>query len=82
MVCLPSFLFTICIEMAVQWVYASGSSWIALDRVAQMQIESLWKHSASGWVVSTWFQGAVYVDASEMVLLFGGYSYAIARRKN
>lgn len=68
--------------MSIQWVYATGSSWITLDQAAQIQIESLWKHDASNWVVSSWFQGPVYVNTSEMVLMFAGYSYAIARRKS
>jgi hypothetical protein len=67
--------------MAVQWVYANGSYWVTLDRNAQTQIETLWSRDASSWIDSTSFRGPVYVDTSEMVLMYGGLSYVIARRK-
>ncbi|GAN09434.1 hypothetical protein MAM1_0267d08961 [Mucor ambiguus] len=66
--------------MAVQWVYANGSTWVTLDLSAQYQIESLWSRDASSWINSDSFRGPVYVDTSEMVLMFGGLSYVICRR--
>jgi hypothetical protein len=68
--------------MAIQWVYATGSSWVTLDQSAQSQIETLWKRDASSWIKSSSFRGAVYVDTSEMILMSDGYSYTIARRRN
>lgn len=67
--------------MAVQWVYANGSSWITLDKYAQSQIETLWSRDASSWIDSPSFRGPVYVDTSEMVLMVDGLQYVIARRK-
>ncbi|KAI9362745.1 hypothetical protein BD770DRAFT_381687 [Pilaira anomala] len=68
--------------MAVQWVYANGSTWVTLDVNAQYQIETLWTRDASSWIDSASFRGPVYVDTSEMVLMFGGLSYTIARRND
>lgn len=68
--------------MSVQWVYATGSSWVTLDQSAQSQIETLWKRDASNWINSSSFRGPVYVDTSEMILMYAGYSYAIARRRS
>jgi hypothetical protein len=65
---------------SIQWVYANGSSWITLDPLAQRHIESLWSHNASNWIQTTSFRYPVYVDVSQMCLVMGGYSYAIARR--
>jgi hypothetical protein len=67
--------------VSVQWVYANGSSWVTLDRSAQTQIETLWSRDASNWINSSSFQGPVYVDTSEMLLMCAGLSYAIARRR-
>lgn len=68
--------------MAVQWVYATGSAWVTLDRNAQSQIETLWSRDASSWIESSSFRGPVYVDTSEMLLMSAGLSYAIARRRD
>ncbi|KAI9261867.1 hypothetical protein EDC94DRAFT_561811 [Helicostylum pulchrum] len=68
--------------MAAQWVYANGSTWVTLDRNAQFQIETLWTRDASSWIASDSFRGPVYVDTSEMVLMFAGLSYVIARRNS
>lgn len=65
----------------VQWVYANGSCWVPLDKIAQGDIEILWSRNASYWIrcPSLSMTGSVYVDISEMVMLFDGYAYAIAR---
>lgn len=67
---------------SVQWVYANGCNWIALDITAQKHIESLWSHNASSWIESRSFPTAVYVDISQMCLLCNGMSYTIARRRS
>jgi hypothetical protein len=65
--------------MAFQWVYTNGSEWVPLDMAAQHNIEALWSCNATNWINSTIFPSAVYVDISQMVLIHGNYSYAIAR---
>lgn len=63
----------------VQWVYSSGQNWVSLDRKAQSQIEKLWSMDQANWVISESFPGPVYVDTTQMLLLYEGYSYTIAR---
>lgn len=65
----------------VQWVYANGSAWVALDAAAQKHIESLWSHNTSSWIQSQLFHSPVYVDIDQMALLCNGMSYTIARRR-
>ncbi|KAI8878265.1 hypothetical protein K501DRAFT_287962 [Backusella circina FSU 941] len=66
--------------MMVDWVYASGSSWVSFDKDSQQQIETLWRNNGSTWIISPCFQGPVFVDTSEMFLMYGSFSYTIARR--
>lgn len=66
---------------SVQWVYANGSAWVALDAAAQRHIESLWSHNASSWIQSQIFHSPVYVDIGQMSLMCNGMSYTIARRR-
>ncbi|KAI8372190.1 hypothetical protein BD560DRAFT_467741 [Blakeslea trispora] len=67
--------------MAVEWVYASGSTWISFDPATQEVIESLWKHgNGATWITSSNFPGPIYVDTDQMVILYGSYSYTIARK--
>ncbi|GAA5807851.1 hypothetical protein MFLAVUS_001230 [Mucor flavus] len=64
----------------IQWVYANGSCWVALDRVAQSDIECLWSRNNSHWIrFPSVSKGAVYVDFQKMEMLCNGYSYTIAR---
>jgi hypothetical protein len=64
---------------SIQWVYANGSQWVALDRTAQLNIESLWSNNASNWINCRTFPSAVYVDISQMALIWNEMSYTIAR---
>ncbi|KAI7890170.1 uncharacterized protein EV154DRAFT_422575 [Mucor mucedo] len=65
----------------VQWVYANGSCWVALDRTAQSDIEALWSVNSSHWIrCPSVSKSAVYVDVEKMVMLCNGYQYTIARR--
>jgi hypothetical protein len=66
-------------RMAFQWVYANGSYWVPLDIRAQRNIEALWSRNAANWIYTTIFPSPVYVDISQMVLIHGDFSYAIAR---
>lgn len=66
--------------MPVEWVYASGSTWILLDPSTQMIIETLWMRDQAAWINSPSFTGPVFVDTTEMSILFGSYCYTIARR--
>ncbi|KAG1048230.1 hypothetical protein G6F55_010439 [Rhizopus delemar] len=68
--------------MPIQWIYANGSTWVSLDAATQQQIEVLWSRHGSSWIHSNSFDGPVYVDTTEMLLMAGGYSFVIARRKN
>lgn len=65
----------------VQWLYANGSCWLPLDRIAQRDIEVLWKRNASYWIrcPSLSKTDSIYVDISEMVMIYNGYAYTIAR---
>lgn len=65
--------------MPAEWVYASGSAWISFDPETQKVIESLWTRDQATWINSQSFRGPVYVDTSEMVIMYGSYSYTIAR---
>jgi hypothetical protein len=66
----------------IQRVYANGSYWVALDRTAQSDIETLWSINSSYWILCpSVFKNAVYVDVKKMVMLCNGYSYTIARRR-
>lgn len=75
------FFFINQIMAAVQWVYSSGQSWLSLDRQAQSQIEKLWSMDQANWILSDAFSGPVYVDTTQMLLMYEGYSYTIARRQ-
>lgn len=66
-------------KMASGWVYASGSAWVSFDEATQKLIETLWRSDQATWINSRSFRGPVYVDTSEMVVLYGSYSYTIAR---
>ncbi|KAI8354094.1 hypothetical protein EDC96DRAFT_446990 [Choanephora cucurbitarum] len=67
--------------MAVEWVYASGSTWISFDPATQTIIESLWQRGNSAtWITCSNFPGPVYVDTDQMVVLYGSYSYTIVRK--
>jgi hypothetical protein len=66
--------------MAVDWVYASGSSWVSFDSASQKLIETLWTRDGATWINCYSFQGPVYIDTSEMCAMYGSYSYTIARR--
>jgi hypothetical protein len=66
--------------MAVEWVYATGSAWVSFDSATQVMIETLWTREAATWINSQTFRGPVYIDTSEMVVMYGSYSYTIARR--
>ncbi|KAG2230839.1 hypothetical protein BDF21DRAFT_432161 [Thamnidium elegans] len=66
---------------SVQWVYANGSAWVALDTAAQQHIESLWCHNASSWIQCQLFHSPVYVDIDQMSLICNGMAYTIARRR-
>lgn len=66
--------------MAIEWVYASGSNWVRFDTASQQIIETLWSRDAATWFNSQSFRGPVYVDTSEMVVMYGSYAYTIARR--
>ncbi|KAI9359884.1 hypothetical protein BD770DRAFT_342577 [Pilaira anomala] len=66
-------------KMASGWVYASGSAWVSFDEATQKLIETLWRSDQATWINSQSFRGPVYVDTSEMVVLYGSYSYTIAR---
>ncbi|KAI9247034.1 hypothetical protein BY458DRAFT_484327 [Sporodiniella umbellata] len=67
--------------MTIQWVYASGSSWICFDSTTQELIEFLWKNNAATWINCQTFHDTVYVDTTEMVLHYHNHDYTIARRK-
>lgn len=64
---------------SIQWVYANGSAWVALDATAQKHIESLWSYNASSWIQCQVFPSPVYVDIDQMSLICNGMSYTIAR---
>ncbi|KAI8891313.1 hypothetical protein K501DRAFT_166463 [Backusella circina FSU 941] len=66
----------------IQWVYANGSEWIPLDPRAQYHIEQLWNTNSSYWIQSDSrnFNGPIYVDISNMCLLFNRNAYSIARQ--
>lgn len=64
---------------AIQWVYSSGQKWVSLDTQAQSQIEKLWNNDQANWVTSDSFSGPVFVDTTQMLLVYEGYSYTIAR---
>lgn len=66
--------------MTIEWVYASGSAWVSFDSVSQRLIEDLWVRDASTWINSKSFEGPVFVDMTDMVLLYRCFSYTIARR--
>ncbi|GAA5803126.1 hypothetical protein HPULCUR_008601 [Helicostylum pulchrum] len=66
---------------SVQWVYANGSAWVALDSTSQQHIESLWSYNASSWIECQIFHSPVYVDIDQMSLICNGMSYTIARRR-
>lgn len=66
--------------MAVDWVYASGSAWVSFDPATQRLIETLWTRDQATWINSQSFRGPIYVDTSDMVIMYGNYSYTIARR--
>lgn len=66
---------------AIQWVYANGCNWIALDAVAQTHIEGLWLQNGASWIQSKTFGSPIYVDISQMILMCDGMSYSIARRR-
>ncbi|KAI8973431.1 hypothetical protein BDF20DRAFT_882341 [Mycotypha africana] len=67
---------------SVDWVYASGSTWVSFDPMAQQMLEHLWrKEYAATWIASQSFRGPVFVDITEMTALYGSYAYTIARRK-
>lgn len=66
--------------MAAEWVYASGSAWIAFDAETQRVIETLWANDQATWINSPSFPGPVFVDTSEMIIMYESYSYTIARR--
>ncbi|KAF1803554.1 hypothetical protein FB192DRAFT_1368664 [Mucor lusitanicus] len=66
--------------MTIEWVYASGSNWVRFDTASQHIIETLWARDAATWFNSQSFRGPVYVDTSEMVVMYGSYAYTIARR--
>jgi len=66
--------------MTIEWVYASGSNWVRFDTASQQIIETLWARDAATWFNSQSFRGPVYVDTSEMVVMYGSYAYTIARR--
>ncbi|KAG2231524.1 hypothetical protein INT48_002918 [Thamnidium elegans] len=66
---------------SVQWVYANGSAWVALDTTSQQHIESLWSYNASSWIECQIFHSPVYVDIDQMSLMCNGMSYTIARRR-
>ncbi|KAG1469714.1 hypothetical protein G6F54_014555 [Rhizopus delemar] len=68
--------------MPIQWIYANGSTWGSLDAATQQQIEALWSRHGSSWIPSHSFEGHVYVDTTEMLIMAGGYYFVIARRKN
>lgn len=65
----------------VQWVYANGSTWVALDADAQKRIESLWSDNASSWIQSQIFHSPVYVEIDKMSLICNSTSYTFARRR-
>lgn len=66
---------------SVQWVYANGSAWVALDASTQQYIESLWTQNTSSWIQSQLFHSPVYIDIDQMSLIYNGMSYTIARRR-
>ncbi|KAI8647474.1 hypothetical protein BD408DRAFT_378873 [Parasitella parasitica] len=66
--------------MVVEWVYASGSNWVRFDVESQQIIEKLWLRDAATWFNSQSFRGPVYVDTSEMLVMYGSTAYTIARR--
>ncbi|KAI9332265.1 hypothetical protein BD770DRAFT_477723 [Pilaira anomala] len=59
---------------AIQWVYSSGQKWVSLDTQAQSQIEKLWNNDQANWVTSDSFSGPVFVDTTQMLLVYEGYS--------
>jgi hypothetical protein len=75
------FFIIIIIIMAFQWVYSNGSEWVELDQVTQSSIETLWSNSGADWIPSGLFSGAVYVNISEMIMIYNHFSYTIARKR-
>lgn len=69
-------------QSSVQWVYANGSSWVALDETTGQQIETLWSRHAAGWIQSSMFKDLIYVDTVEMILFTESFSFTIARTTN
>jgi hypothetical protein len=65
---------------SVQWLYANGSQWVALDKSSQSTIEQLWSRNSSSWINCNTFRTAVYVDVPQMTLTCNGYSYTIFRQ--
>ncbi|KAF7730657.1 hypothetical protein EC973_001606 [Apophysomyces ossiformis] len=64
----------------IRWVYASGSQWVVFDTESQQHLEVLWSRESASWITSRSFGNQdVYVDTSEMLLMYGGYTYPIAR---
>lgn len=67
---------------SIQWVYANGSQWVALDKSAQFSIEQLWNRNSSNWITCNTFKTAAYVDFSQMAIICNGYAYTILRRRS
>lgn len=66
-------------KSSAQWVYANGSSWVALDEATGQRIETLWSRHAASWIQSSMFKDLIYVDTVDMVLFTEGFSFTIAR---
>ncbi|KAI9469898.1 MAG: hypothetical protein EXX96DRAFT_587890 [Benjaminiella poitrasii] len=67
--------------MAVEWLYANGSSWISFDTACQATIELMWTRGGlSNWMNCQYFEGPIYVDTTDMVILYGSFMYTIVRR--
>ncbi|KAI8997109.1 hypothetical protein BDB01DRAFT_713833 [Pilobolus umbonatus] len=67
---------------SVEWYFADGSCWIALDTLAQLHIENLWWRNYSTWVQCKHFKSPVYVDISQLILFYKDKPFYLTRRIN
>lgn len=65
--------------MSANWVYSSGSAWISFDPATQMVIETLWKRNQAAWINCPLFHGSIYIDTTDMLMLYSSFTFTIAR---
>ncbi|KAI7907287.1 uncharacterized protein BX663DRAFT_495421 [Cokeromyces recurvatus] len=67
--------------MPAEWIYANGSSWVSFDPTCQTMIESLWTRGGlSNWINCQSFEGPIFIDTTDMIILYNSFMYTIVRR--